>query len=211
MAQPTSGHAPRAAFELDALLDAAEAVVLRDGIGRFTLDAVAAEARVSKGGLLHHYHSKEKLVIAMVQRIVDQWRSDVLAAVQEQPAGPGRIPRACIELALAKPACWEERCRRSSLVLMAAIVQCPTLVEPMRGFHKELLAMIADDGLPPGVGETVVLATDGLWLQWMFGLNTLEGERVSRLRRVLTGLVKDNSPPRRPRAVARSARKAGKS
>ena len=37
------------------LLDAATAVVRRDGARALTLDAVAAEAGVSKGGLLYHF------------------------------------------------------------------------------------------------------------------------------------------------------------
>ena len=39
------------------LLDAAVAVVRRDGAQALTLDAVAAEAGVSKGGLLYHFRS----------------------------------------------------------------------------------------------------------------------------------------------------------
>jgi hypothetical protein len=39
---------------LDRVLDAAEAVVVRQGIGNLTLEAVAAEAKISKGGLLYH-------------------------------------------------------------------------------------------------------------------------------------------------------------
>ena len=49
----------------DALLDAAEAVVAREGITRLTLDAVAAEVGLSKGGVLHHFPTKDRLVEAM--------------------------------------------------------------------------------------------------------------------------------------------------
>jgi hypothetical protein len=36
------------------IVDAAEEVVLRDGVARLTLDAAAAEAGLSKGGILYH-------------------------------------------------------------------------------------------------------------------------------------------------------------
>src|SRR3954471_17888645 len=52
----------------DRLLDAAGAVVHRKGAQALTLDAVAAEAEVSKGGLLYHFKSKRDLVEAMVER-----------------------------------------------------------------------------------------------------------------------------------------------
>jgi len=50
------------------LLDAAAKVVHRDGAQALTLDAVAQEAEVSKGGLLYHFKSKNDLVNAMVER-----------------------------------------------------------------------------------------------------------------------------------------------
>ena len=50
------------------LLDAAVAVVRRDGAQALTLDAVAAEAGVSKGGLLYHFRSKRDLLDALVER-----------------------------------------------------------------------------------------------------------------------------------------------
>ena len=46
---------PRRGDTRKRLLDAAAAVVRRDGAGALTLDAVAAEAGVSKGGLLYHF------------------------------------------------------------------------------------------------------------------------------------------------------------
>jgi hypothetical protein len=44
----------------DRILDAAERVVLRDGVTHLTLDAVAAETGISKGGLLYHFPSKRR-------------------------------------------------------------------------------------------------------------------------------------------------------
>jgi AcrR family transcriptional regulator len=44
------------------ILDATEAVIGREGVAGLTLDAVAAECDVSKGGLLHHFPSKDALV-----------------------------------------------------------------------------------------------------------------------------------------------------
>lgn len=54
------------------LLDAAERVLLARGQSNFTLDAVAAEAGVSKGGLLYHFASKEALLVGLVRRVADR-------------------------------------------------------------------------------------------------------------------------------------------
>ncbi len=50
------------ALTRQAILQAAEAVVLRDGLDALTLDAIAAELGLTKQGLYYHYASKEALV-----------------------------------------------------------------------------------------------------------------------------------------------------
>lgn len=51
------------------VLDAYESIVIRDGERAATMDAVAHEAGVSKGGLLYHYASKAALEDALVARL----------------------------------------------------------------------------------------------------------------------------------------------
>jgi AcrR family transcriptional regulator len=41
------------------IVEAAEEVVRRDGVGRRTLEATATEASLSKGGVLHHFGSRD--------------------------------------------------------------------------------------------------------------------------------------------------------
>ena len=179
----------RAILGPDGLLDAAEAVILRESIGKLTLDAVAAEAGASKGGLIHHFPSKEKLLEAMVARIVANWRSDTLSAIAATPAGPGRVPRAMLDILEFRGDEWCEQCKRSSRVLIAALVSFPSLIEPMQKFHRELASLIAADGLPPGVGEAVIRCTDGLWFMWQFGLEDLQSSRTKAMIEVLREIV----------------------
>ena len=53
----------------DRLIDAFETLLVTAGSRAATLDAVAAEAEVSKGGLLYHFHSKDELVEGMLTRL----------------------------------------------------------------------------------------------------------------------------------------------
>ena len=62
------------------IVDAAEEVVLRDGVARLTLDAAAAEAGLSKGGVLYHFASRDALVAGMVDRIIVEFDRDLDAA-----------------------------------------------------------------------------------------------------------------------------------
>src|ERR1051325_79753 len=126
------------------MLDAAETVISRQGIADVTLEAVAAEAGMSKGGLLHHFPTKDAL-----------------------GEGPGRMARALISYCLTDVDIWTDQLRRMGSSVFAALAQNPSLIQPMRAVYADLHRRVAEDGLAPGVGEAVVAATDGLWLDWV--------------------------------------------
>lgn len=58
----------------DRILDAALQVIAEAGACRMTLDAVAAEAEVSKGGLLYHFPDKEALLRGVLDRHLERRR-----------------------------------------------------------------------------------------------------------------------------------------
>ena len=171
------------------LLDAAEAVVARQGIGNLTLDAVAAEAGISKGGLLHHFPNKDRLIEALVARSADNWRRCYTEAYERTPEGPGRMARGLLNHCLSDAECWTEELRRSTSAVFAALAQNQSLIQPMRAAYNELHQRIAQDGLPAGVSEAVVAALDGLWLNWVLGLAPLDQARVVRVRTALEDVL----------------------
>ena len=173
----------------DKLLDAADTIVERQGIASLTLDAVAGEAGISKGGLLHHFPTKDRLVEALVARCAETWRACYMDALAATPEGPGRMTRALLSHCLSDSQGWTEQVRRSSSAVFAALAQKPSLVAPMRAVYADLRQRIADDGLRPGVGETVAAAIDGLWLDWVLGLAPLDPDVLSRVRRSLEELL----------------------
>ncbi len=61
----------------ESVLDAFEALIIADGARSATMDAVAAAAGVSKGGLLYHYASKEALETALLERMEALAEEDV--------------------------------------------------------------------------------------------------------------------------------------
>jgi hypothetical protein len=48
---------------------------------------------------------------------------------------------------------------------------------------------IAEDGLPPGTGETATAAIDGLWLYWVLGLAPVNQGSVVRVRVAVEDLL----------------------
>ena len=63
------GYHQRVSSSRERILDSFETALIRDGERAATMDAVAAAADVSKGGLLYHFPSKEALVDGLAERL----------------------------------------------------------------------------------------------------------------------------------------------
>jgi transcriptional regulator, TetR family len=66
------------------LLESAATIAGRDGISSQSLNAVAREAGVSKGGLLHHFPNRQALIFALFARlleIMEEAISELMAAL----------------------------------------------------------------------------------------------------------------------------------
>jgi len=172
-----------------ALLDAAEAVAIRDGVGKLTFDAVAAEAGMSKGGVLHHFASKDQLVEAMVRRTAGEWRDCYMGAYEQTPEGPGRMARGIINHCLMCDEAWTEPLRRRFSCVLAALAQNPSLVLSMRETYSVILEKLENDGLPPGVGEAVGAAIDGIGLSWAMRFCDVEPDFLQRVHNALKSFV----------------------
>jgi AcrR family transcriptional regulator len=200
------------ASRVDLLLDAAEAVIVRDGIASLTLDAVAAEAKVSKGGLLHHFPSKDRLVEALVTRTAGNIRAHNAEACESVPAGPGRMSRGLLAANLRDLHEWCVTCQRGSAATFSALAHNPQLLAPMREAYAELHRRVAEDDLPEGIGDVVVAAIDGLWLNWVLGLIQVDQAMIVRVRtaleKILDDAVKAAAAPMKATAPKKAAGRA---
>jgi AcrR family transcriptional regulator len=193
---------------LNRMLDAAEVVVVRQGIANLTLDAVAAEAGLSKGGLLHHFPNKDRLIEAMVVRAAENQRDYYRSAYDRAPEGAGRMAHGVLDNCLTDAECWTDQLRRSSAAVFAALAHKPALIEPMRAVYSDLYKRLEDDGLPPGAGEAVAAAADGLWLNWVLGLVPVDQARMTRVRTALERLL---TPVESPAAASAKPKPSPKS
>ncbi|MGI5500843.1 TetR/AcrR family transcriptional regulator [Lentzea sp. CA-135723] len=142
-----------------ALLDAAGACIRARGTSA-TLDHIAKEAGVSKGGLLHHFATKDDLVRALAQDLFDRFRADVDAAMDPDDTEPGRLTRAYIRVSAAfsrDPGNF-----RDLVPLLSHLATIPEITDLAREdtlrWHDDLAA----DGLPPHVTALITAAADGI-------------------------------------------------
>ena len=85
MSSPATGAPARSAR--DRILDAFEELLAEHSERAATLDAVAAKAGVSKGGLLYHFASKDALVDGILERFGADIAEDI-ERMRTAPAGP---------------------------------------------------------------------------------------------------------------------------
>lgn len=174
----------------DRVLDAYETLLIEAGPAAATLDAVAAAAGVSKGGLLYHFASKEALIAGLLNRLAEFIELDFEAGVALQADGPGRVARAMLDWALGLPrAETEERCDRAAAVFLAAFHHDPALLDPVRRVVARMKAAVAADGLPEGHGLAVMAAGDGLFMARIFGLYALSEEERRAVHAALSRLI----------------------
>ncbi|NKC31723.1 TetR/AcrR family transcriptional regulator [Falsiroseomonas selenitidurans] len=171
------------------ILDAAEAIVQARGVPALTLESAARDAGISKGGLLYHYASKEALLAAMLGRLAEVMEADFAATLAAQPEGRGRAARALLASALKEPVAACVLQDRAAAVFLAAFHHDPALLDPVRAVFARMRAAIAADGLPPGVGQAIMCATDGLFMVHVFGLYTLTPAELADLRAALERLL----------------------
>jgi AcrR family transcriptional regulator len=163
---------PRATTK-DRLLDAAGAVVARDGPQALTLEAVAAEAGVSKGGLLYHYGSKRELIEALVARWLAEFQRDIDAAGGGFVQGYVRASDPAGSVA-------------DELGLLAALVADPAVLRTVREQYAIWQDRVEREGSDPVDATVARLAADGLWLAELLGMGPPRGRlREQVLARLL--------------------------
>lgn len=174
----------------DRILNAAEERILASGPGGLVLDAVAADAGVSKGGLLYHFGSKEALVAGLCERMLDRFDRQLAVLREVDAGGPGAAARAY----LASTVTEEGKPADTSGPLMAGILatlgrDSPHL-EAVRARFDEWHQALIHDGLDETTATIVRLAADGLWLSALLGLPQLDADLGPRTRRALLDLTR---------------------
>jgi AcrR family transcriptional regulator len=152
------------------LLDAAIAVIRRDGAQRLTLDAVAAEAGASKGGVLYHFGSKR----ALIDGLLDRWLDDREARL-DGPDFAAAYVRSCDVGGFDPQAtAWE-------FALLAALIEDPEVLEVARERQQEWMERLLAAAPTRDDAWLVRLAADGLWYSDLLGIAPPEGDDRRRL------------------------------
>ena len=154
----------RSAQTPEVILDAAEALIRREGAARLTIDAVAAEAGLSKGGVMHHFASKDALIAAMVRHQLGRMDAEVTAIEAGLPPS-----RAAPLVAMIRHA--RAHYGRESEFPKALLVASAENPKALEGFRDKIAGTLGEiDGSgAPGAPSVLFFAALGLLLTKSLG------------------------------------------
>jgi AcrR family transcriptional regulator len=165
----------------NAILEAAIRVAGRDGLLATTLDKVAAEAGITKGGVLYHFASKDELLTRMMEHFAAQVEQGLVTRIADDPVADRRWVRAMIDLVFAsEPAKINdasgaprglppEITHKFILAMLAGFAANPALLNVIKPFMERMRNRISAE--PGGIEQIVTwLAADGLFLWELFGM-----------------------------------------
>lgn len=169
----------------EAILDAANRTLKAKGAEGFTLEAVAQETPVSKGGLLYHFPSKNSLIEGMIARSIAQ----VDAALEEELEKSGGDYLAAYIRASFRTTVDPEQVSRA---IFSAIAGDASLLEPLRAHFEKMQSEITAAAPTQEAGTLIRLCLDGLWYAQVYNFAPPDPELRQRLQDTLLELVRYN-------------------
>lgn len=146
------------------LIDAATAMIADQGLARLTVDSVAKAAGVTKGGLFHHFPTKQALIDGVLDMMIEEVDCTVDEMMSADPEPHGRFTRALLNSVLSYDRVAE---RAHSRTLCLALIADPSLQRRWARWLTERIDRHAgtDDNISCAI---VRLATDGLWVSSLY-------------------------------------------
>jgi AcrR family transcriptional regulator len=169
------------------ILEAAADISRESGPGNLSLDAVAARAGVSKGGLLYHFPSKTKLLQAVVENFIASFDEELARRKEAKHGRPDALLEAYLELFVE-----DHDCRRPPPSgLLAALSQDPDFLAPVRRHNRALIDRMRQAASDPAMALVVYLAIQGVRGMNLLGLDVMSdaefAEAVDKLKALAGG------------------------
>lgn len=159
-----------------AVIQAALAIIARDGPGRLTLDAIARESGIGKGGLMHQFRTKEAVLKALLEHQIDYFADFSRAYMAEHGAGQSE-PRLAAQIATLREIVDEPH----SAAIFGAVGQDPGLLAITRENDAEALAEIKAEAKDVDLALLRWEAARGLAVSALFGFCPLGAKERDRL------------------------------
>jgi len=168
------------------ILEAAAGIVETSGAAHLTIDAVAAAASVSKGGVLYHFPSKQALLEGMLTHLLDE----ITVRTETYVAAHGEAENGALVARIVEEHDQSPEQRVMSRAFLAAAAENPELMAPARQEARRAFREAAAGSASAEMGWIVLLAVEGLRFLEMLNLLPLSRSERSRIHRQLVELAK---------------------
>ena len=165
----------------DRILDAFVGVLIDQGERAATLDAVAAAAGLSKGGLLYHFASKEALADGLIARL----RALVVVDIDNIRSAPAGVVDYLIRTSVSEGTPLDR-----AIVAVARLAQGshPAANQALADIRQQWLAVVEEAVGDPDTAEAIMLISDGLYYESTLahtGAPAVAGQDSAALDRLL--------------------------
>lgn len=140
-------------------------ILRREGLSNLTLQSVASEAGISKGGLLYHFENKQALIEAVFEYHNGIFEARLAELVAAEGKSPGAFLRAYARASAEQMMDPDNASLYASL--FAAEEQYSGAHQLMREKYINWQKQIENCGIDPDWAMLLRFATDGLWFSEM--------------------------------------------
>lgn len=154
------------------ILNSAINFLIENSFDDLTLDAIAKQANVSKGGLLYHFSSKEALCLGIVEQIFQDFINRFNELANKDPIEKGKWTRAYINASLFD--INNAGIINIGLMSYSKLSNNSSIDELLQ--FEYIQSKIAEDGIDPTIAMTIRLAIDGMYYSDMFNIMKLQTE-----------------------------------
>jgi AcrR family transcriptional regulator len=181
------------------ILGAAASVVGRAGAAHLTIEAVAEQAKLSKGGVLYHFPNKRSMLEGMVEHVLG--RVAERSAQHRAALQGGDLQNSnnvtVRSLILAQQEDGDDE-RAMSLAILAAAAEDPDLLDPAREAIAGWFAQIAEESLAgpsdDQLGVMLLLANEGLRFLGMLNLLPMDSAERERIWQRMLSMAEAGKP-----------------
>ncbi len=182
------------------ICDAAIQITVRDGLLAMTLDAVAKEAGISKGGVMYHFPSKDELVRGVLDYFSQQCEMMLMQRVVDDPEARLRWARCMLDCMFPDSPesdantdhgqMSSEVLSRFFMAMLTGAVTCPSAMLPLRQLATRMRNRFMSDP-QDGMDQILVwLAIDGLFLWKFMGIIDSDDPMIAQVGQSLRARIK---------------------
>jgi AcrR family transcriptional regulator len=177
------------------ILDAAERLIRARGVAQLSVEAIAQEAEVSKGGFFHHFASKDELLVALLDRLVEQVGAQIDARAAGDPEPRGARLRAQIAHAFDLGQEGFEQFVSLILAFIQVAQSQPALLARSQQINNQAIDRDEAEGIPAGNAIAIQCALDGYGLAMAVGSTHFTPKQQAAFRETLMALAQPVSKP----------------